>query len=441
MTKQMNLNVFLSGLGHHESAWRLPHVNPGSNVDVEYYQRLAQIAERGKLDSVFFADIPSIGLHPARRPVERLDPLLLLSAMAVATDRIGLIATASTTFESPFSLARRFASLDVISGGRAGWNVVTTSMKDAAANFGLDAMPEPAERYRRAHEFVDVAKGLWLGWEDDAVVVDKAAGVFADPARIHSLDHVGEHFCVKGPLNVGRSAQGHPVVVQAGSSDDGIGLAAAHGEAVFTAQRTVEEGQAFYRKLKAATAAAGRNPEHIKILPGIVPILGSTESEARELERQLDEFVVLDFGLDQLSGDIGIPVEEIDLDAPLPSNIREVEPGTNSRYELTVALARRENLTVRELLLKLGAGRGHNNVVGSPEQIADILEDWFRQGACDGFNVMPADMISGLSIFVDHVVPILQQRGLFRREYTGSTLREHYGLPVPQSATGAAVAV
>jgi len=442
MSRQLHLNAFLSGVGHHEVAWRLPESRSRANTEVSHFQDLARIAERGKLDSVFFADVPALSFSPARRPAEMLDPTLLLAAMAVVTERIGLIATASTTFEEPYNIARRFASLDLISGGRAGWNVVTTASEDAAANYSLDVMPDPAARYHRAHEFLDVALGLWSGWEDDAVIADKATGVYADPAKVHTLDHEGEHFNVRGPLNVGRSPQGWPVIVQAGSSGPGIALAAAYAEAVFTAQTTVEDGRAFYSELKAATVAAGRDPEGIKILPGIVPIIGSTVAEAQALEKQLDDFVVLEHALNQLAGDIGIPADQIDLDAPLPQNIRSVDEivGGRSRYELTVNLARRENLTVRQLLIRLGGGRGHRTFVGTPDQVADTIEEWFTTGAADGFNIMPAVMPSGLEAFVDHVVPILQERGLFRREYAGSTLREHYGLAVPSGDRGEIVA-
>jgi FMN-dependent oxidoreductase (nitrilotriacetate monooxygenase family) len=434
MTRQLHLNAFLMSTGHHEASWRLPESDPHAAADVRHYQDLARIAERGTLDSVFFADSPSLFSSPARRPPETLEPTLLLAAMAVVTERIGLVATASTTYEEPYNLARRFASLDAISGGRTGWNVVTTAALDAGANFGLDQAPSHAERYRRANEFLEVVLGLWGWWEDDAVVADKLAGLHTDPAKVHALDHVGEYFRVQGPLTVGRSAQGHPVVVQAGSSGPGIALAAAYAEAVFTAQRTLEEGQAFYRELKSATSAAARNPDHVKILPGIVPILGGTEAEALALERQLDDLLVHEHALQQLASDIGVPADQIDLDAPLPERIRPASDieGNRTRYELTVALAQRENLTVRQVLAKLGGGRGHRTFAGTPEQVADTIEEWFTHGAADGFNVMPAVLPSGLEAFVDHVVPILQERGLFRREYAGATLRDHYGLPVPQ---------
>ncbi len=436
MARQLNLNAFLMSTGHHEASWRLPESDPLAAGEVTHFQNLARIAERGKLDSVFFADSPSLFSNPARRPPVSLEPTLLLAAMAVVTERIGLVATASTTYEEPYNLARSFASLDAISHGRAGWNVVTTAALDAGANFGFEESPTHAERYERANEFLEVVLGLWDGWEDDAAVVDKAGGVHTDPAKVHRLDHRGKHFRVRGPLTVGRSEQGHPVVVQAGSSGPGIALAAAYAEAVFTAQRTLEEGQSFYRELKAATAAAGRNPDHVKILPGIVPIIGSTEAEARELERQLDELLVHEHALKQLATDIGIPADRIDLDAPLPEHIRPSDAieGNRTRYELTVSFARRDGLTVRQILSRLGGGRGHRTLAGTPEQVADDIELWFTEGAADGFNVMPAAMPSGLEAFVDGVVPILQERGLFRRDYEGTTLRDHYGLPAPARA-------
>jgi FMN-dependent oxidoreductase (nitrilotriacetate monooxygenase family) len=435
--RQLHLNAFLMSVGHHEASWRLPESDPFASTEIGHYQDLARIAERGLMDSVFFADSPSLMTNPARRPAEAIEPTLLLAAMAAVTERVGLIATGSTTYDEPYNVARRFASLDAISHGRAGWNVVTSAAEDAGANFGFEQIPGHATRYARAQEFLEVVTGLWSGWQPGAVVADKAAGVYADPARIDTLDHHGEHFSVRGPLNVGRSAQGWPVLVQAGSSTAGIDLAARFAEAVFTAQRSLEDGQAFYRTIKAATARAGRNPDHLKVLPGIVPILGGTEEEARRLEGELDDLMVHEHALQQLAEQIGVPARELALDRPLPEQVRPIDQiqGNRSRYELTLEMARRERLTVRQLLNRLGGGRGHRTLAGTPEQVADSIELWFREGAADGFNIMPAVLPSGLDAFVDHVVPILQQRGLFRREYAGSTLREHYGLPVPGDTT------
>lgn len=435
MTRQLALNAFFMNAGHHEAAWRANPEAPDEYLSLKHWTELARTAERGLLDSIFFADVPALA-QPDRRPSESLDPTVQLAAIAAVTERIGLIGTASTTLEEPYNLARRFASLDRLSGGRAGWNVVTTASDIAAANYGIERWPDAVDRYRRADEFLDVTLKLWDGWQDDAVVGDKDAGVWADPARIHAADHHGEFFDVAGPLNVGRSPQGHPVVVQAGSSGPGVALAAKYAEAVFTAQRTIEEGRDFYSNLKAATRKAGRNPDHIKVLPGIVTVLGGTEAEANARAEALDDLIVLDHAHEQLARSVGLPVEQIPLDAPLPAAVRAPDETTGSRYQLTLDLARRENLTVRQLLRRLGGGRGHRVFAGTPEQVADQIELWFTTGASDGFNVMPATLPDTLTDFVDQVVPILQRRGLFRTEYTGSTLREHYGLPVPADARG-----
>ena len=432
--QQLHLNAFLMGVGHHEAAWRLPESNPRDAADVAHYQQLARIAERGLMDSVFFADSPSMMSNPARRPAETLEPTLLLAAMAVVTQRIGLIATGSTTYDVPYYVARRFASLDIISHGRAGWNVVTSADEKAGANFGFDTVPAHAARYARAQEFLEVVTGLWAAWEPDAVLADKTAGVYADPAKVPDLAERTALF--RGPLNVSRSAQGWPVLVQAGSSPAGIGLAARFAEAVFTAQRSIEDGRAFYQQLKNATVRTGRTPDSVKVLPGLVPIIGSTEAEALALERRLDDLMVHQHALRQLAEQIGIPADDIDLDGPLPRQVRAVDDiqGNRSRYNLTLELARREQLTVRQLLNRLGGGRGHRTLAGTPEQVADSLENWFRAGAADGFNIMPAALPSGLETFVDQVIPELQRRELFRREYTGHTLRDHYGLDTPGSS-------
>jgi FMN-dependent oxidoreductase (nitrilotriacetate monooxygenase family) len=360
---------------------------------------------------------------------------VVLAALAAVTERIGLIATASTTYNEPYNLARRFASVDHLSGGRAGWNIVTTATLDAARNFNLDALPSHASRYERAEEFVTVAKALWDSWDDAAILGDKETGVWGDQRLVYPARHAGEHFQVAGALNVPRSPQGHPLLVQAGSSEDGRRFAAAHAEAVFTAQQTLEEAQAFYTDLKRRAAAFGRDPDQVLVLPGIVPVLGETEAEARELEAELDRLIVAEYARDNLAGLLGVPAEELELDKELPPNLRdesEVE-GMKSRYTLVVELARRERLTVRQLIGRLGGGRGHRTFTGTAVQVADAIEEWADHGAADGFNIMPAVMPSGLEAFVDRVVPILQERGRFRTEYTGSTLREHYGLPRPEN--------
>jgi FMN-dependent oxidoreductase (nitrilotriacetate monooxygenase family) len=433
--RHLILNAFLMSTGHHEASWRLPESDPFAHLDVRHYQRLAQIAERGKLDSVFFADSPVLFSDVGRRPAGQIEPTVLLTAIAMATERIGLIATASSTYNEPFNLARRFASVDVVSGGRAGWNVVTTAGPDAAANFGLDDQPAHAERYDRADEFLEVAYRLWDSWDDDAPLGDKAAGVWADHDKVHRVDHVGRHFRVRGPLNLPRSPQGRPVIVQAGSSEDGKVLASRHAEAVFTAQQTLEDALAFYRDVKLRTAAMGRHPDTVKILPGIVPVLGGTEEEAQRLERELDELIRPEYAVAQLARTLKVRPEDLPLDRQLPADLPEEDEieGAKSRYTLIVELARRESLTVRQLIGRLGGGRGHRTFTGTPEQVADAIQDWSDAGAADGFNIMPAVLPSGLEAFVDHVVPILVRRGLFREEYAGTTLREHYGLDRPAS--------
>jgi FMN-dependent oxidoreductase (nitrilotriacetate monooxygenase family) len=432
VARQIHLNLFIHGVGHHEAAWRLPESDPFGNTDVGHFVNLARIAETGKMDSVFFADGPVLMGNPAFRPLGRLEPTTLLGALSAVTERIGLIATASTSYKEPYDLARTFASLDHISGGRAGWNIVTTAGDEAARNFGRDGQADHKARYDRAADFLEVVTKLWDSWEDGAQVGDKALGVFADRDQIRTIDHIGPYFKVAGPLNVPRSPQGYPLLVQAGSSEDGKDFAARFAEAVFTAQRTLEEGQEFYGDLKQRAAARGRVPEEIVILPGIVPVLGSTEAEAKARDLEFEERINPEYGLVQLSRFFNLDLTGLDLDKPLPELPVEDEiEGHKSRTKLIENLARSENLTVRELLAKLGGGRGHRTFSGTPEQLADTLELWFENGAADGFNIMPAAMPGDLQTFVDAVIPILQRRGLFRRDYEGSTLREHYGLQRP----------
>ncbi|MGA5757998.1 LLM class flavin-dependent oxidoreductase [Nonomuraea bangladeshensis] len=431
MTRKLHLNAFLMGVGHHEAAWRHPSTEPARLTDVRHYQELARIAERGTLDSVFLADGLALQGHVGHNALGGLEPLTLLAALAAVTDHVGLIATVSTTYNEPFHVARKFASLDHISGGRAGWNIVTSAGEAEARNFGIER-PAHAARYARAEEFLDVVLKLWDSWEDDAVVRDRVAGRYADTGKIHAIEHEGEHFAVRGPLNASRPPQGHPLLVQAGSSEDGKDFAARYAEAVFTAQQTLEEGREFYADLKRRVAARGRRPEEVLVLPGISPIIGSTEREALRLEKELEDLIVPAYGLAQLGQMTGIELTEDDLDRELPDVPVETE-GAQSRRKLVVELARRERLTVRRLLARLAGGRGHRVVAGTPEQIADQIQEWFEGGAADGFNVMPPILPHGLSDFVDHVVPELRARGLFRHAYEGRTLRENYGLPRPAS--------
>jgi FMN-dependent oxidoreductase (nitrilotriacetate monooxygenase family) len=438
---QLHLNAFLMGVGHHEAAWRLPESDPHAEVDVEHYRNLARIAERGKLDSLFLADGPVLWDQVGRRPSGTLEPTVLLTALAGVTERIGLIATASTTYNEPYNLARRFASLDLVSGGRAGWNIVTTAGLDAARNFNLDHLPSHHDRYQRAAEFVDVSLKLWDSWDDDVVLADKAAGVWGDQDKIYPPAHEGAHFRVAGALNVPRSPQGHPLLVQAGSSANGRNFAARYAEAVFTAHQRITDAQEFYDDLKRRAAEHGRDPGHLKILPGIVPLIGATEAEARELDAELNRLIRAEFALPGLAVLLGVDVSDLRLDEELPATLPaedEIE-GAKSRRTLVVDLGRRERLTVREIIARLGGGRGHLTFAGTAEQVADAIESWYDNGAADGFNIMPPVLPSSLERFVDEVVPILQDRGRFRTEYTGRTLREHYGLPRPANRyTGAA---
>jgi len=438
--RQLHFNAFLMSSGHHEAAWRLPQSNPFANTDIAHWRHLAQVAERATFDSLFLADGPALRASPKHRPAGALEPTVLLTALAMATSHIGLIATASTTYNAPYNLARRFASLDHISGGRAGWNIVTTAERSSAQNFGLDDRPGHRERYLRAAEFVDVSVRLWDSWEDDAEIGDKAAGTYADVDRIHPVDYEGAYFRVRGPLNVPRSPQGRPLLVQAGSSEDGREFAARYAEAIFTAQQTLAEGQRFYADVKQRARRLGRDPDLVKILPGIVPVIGSTETEARALSDQLEELIIPEYGLAQLSRVLEVPAEILDLDRPLPAEVfgRPRVEGAQSRFDPVTELGEREHLTVRQLIGRLGGGRGHRTFAGTPEQVADTITDWFERGAADGFNVMPAALPAGLEAFAEHVIPIMRQRGLFRTEYAGHTLREHYGIPRPDSQYAAA---
>ena len=433
--RQLTLNLFIYPGGHHEAAWRHSLSAPERGLDVTFYQDLARKAEAAKFDAVFFADGPSLPDNIRHAQAIRPEPITLLTAIAVATSRIGLIGTASTSYYDPYNLARLFAGLDHLSGGRAGWNIVTTSAENAAFNFGLQQQPSHADRYQRAAEFVDVATKLWDSWEDGALALDQQSGVYADDARIHNIEHVGRHFRVKGALPVPRSPQGRPVYVQAGSSPDGRSFAARYAEAIFTAHQTIDTAQAFYADVKAQVAALGRNPAHLKILPGISPFIGSTEVEAAALQEEFDALIQPEYSLAQIRHFTGIDFSGHDLDGPFPLRLIENHQprGHTSRTTLIFDLVRNEGLTIRQLIRRLAGARGHNVVAGTPERIAGFIETWFTTGAADGFNVMPPWLPGGFDRFAEHVVPILRKRGLFREEYTGTTLREHLGLPRPAS--------
>lgn len=397
-TRQLHLNAFLMEAGHHEAAWRLPESDPGAGLDFRHYVRLAQLAESAKFDSIFFADGSVAQGSGEFRVPGQLEPLTLLTAVAGATERIGLIATASTTYNEPYALARRFATVDHVSGGRAGWNIVTSATHEEAANFSLSERPLQATRYERADEFMQVVQKLWDSWGDGVFLGDKAGGRWGDPSRLRAIHHRGEHFQVDGPLNVPRPIQGYPLLVQAGASAQGKAFAAKYAEAIFVAHQTVEQGQSFYAEIKKRAAAAARNPDHVVVLPGLVPIIGSTEAEAAANATELDELRVPEYGLRQLAVVLEVDEADLSLDDRLPREVveRTHREGFESRSRLVIELAEREGLTVRQILGRLGGGRGHNVVAGTPEQIADTIETWFRQGAADGFNVMGAALPSGL---------------------------------------------
>lgn len=432
--RELHLNAFIHGTGHHEAAWRHPEVDPWAEQTIEHYINIAKTAERGKLDSLFLADGLAISSNISYNVHHSFEPLTLLSALATATDRIGLIATASTTYNQPYSLARALASVDRISRGRAGWNIVTSAGQGEAKNFNLTDRPAHALRYERADEFLETAKALWDSWADDAVVANKETGIYSDADKIHPIDHQGKHFQVKGPLNLPRPVQGHPLLVQAGSSEAGKEFAARHAEAVFTAHLSVESAREFYADLKGRLARHGRSPEDLLILPGISAFIGDTKEEAQEKYDFLNSLANPEYGVYQLSQQLDFDLSGYPLDAPLPELPVETD-GAQSRKKLIVDVAKKESLTIRGLTERLAGARGHYTFIGTPAQVADEIELWFTTGAADGFNIMPPTFPGGLDDFVDKVVPLLQERGLFRTEYTGQTLREHYGLERPEVAT------
>jgi len=428
--RQLHLNVNILNSGFHPAAWRRAPSDPAAFVDVQHYVRLGQLAERGTFDAVFLADTPSFADRPEFRPYQALEPTIVLATVAARTERIGLIATASTTYNDPYNLARRFASLDLASGGRAGWNAVTTADPSASRNFGADDVTAHRDRYERAAEFSDVVKALWGSWDEDALVADKATGRFIDVARVRPVNHSGRHFKIRGPLNVPRSPQGWPVIVQAGGSEDGRTLAARHAEAIFSVAQTEAEGAAFARDIRARARAFGRDGG-IVILPGLATLLGSTEAEVKRREEELWDLLPKEYAIGRLAGLLQIDPKRLRLDDAFPTDIPVPPNGMQTFAAATLQTAKRRNLTVREVLRELGGGTGHRMFVGTPEALADDMERWLQAGAADGFNLMPDVFPDGLEILVNEVVPILRRKGIFRHEYTGRTLRDHFGLAGP----------
>jgi FMN-dependent oxidoreductase (nitrilotriacetate monooxygenase family) len=433
--KQLRLGAFMRPVGIHTAWWRYPGAYPDANFNLKHLVRFAQTLERGKFDAFFMADhlaVLNMPIAALKRSatVTSFEPFTLLSALAMVTERIGLAATASTTFDVPYHIARRFASLDHISGGRAAWNVVTTSNPDAALNFGMSEHMEHDERYDRAREFIDVVTGLWDSFAEDAFVRDQKSGIFWNPERMHAIGHKGAHLSVRGPLNIARPIQGWPVIIQAGASDAGRQLAAETAEVIFAGGGSLAAGQAFYADVKGRMKKIGRDPDHMKILPGCLVVVGESEAEAKRKRALLDSLVHPDSGIASLSIALGTDASKFDLDGPLPE-IPETNASKSGR-ERVIERARRDTLTVRQLA-QLSGSYGGLAMVGTPQMIADQMEAWLMGNACDGFNIMFPWVPGGLDEFVEQVVPELQRRGLFRREYEGTTLRENLGLPRPEN--------
>jgi alkanesulfonate monooxygenase len=432
-SRQIKLNAFMRPASIHTGAWRYPGAWPDANFNFARLKQLIQRLEAAKFDAFFMADhmaVLNMPMDALKRShtATSFEPFTLLSALSQATERIGLVATGSTTFDAPYHIARRFASLDHISNGRAGWNIVTTSNPDAALNFGLDEHMEHGERYKRAREFYEVVTGLWDSWADDAFVRDAEHGIFFDPAKMHVLAHKGKYLSVKGPLNIARPVQGWPVVVQAGASDSGRQLAAETAEAVFTAQSNIAAGREFYADVKARMEKSGRNRDHMKIMPACFVVVGDTDEDAKAKRAKLDSLVDYANSIASLSIALGHDAAKLDPDGPLPE-IPESNASKSGR-ERAIALAKRENLTVRQLAQRLGGYSGLA-MVGTAKTIADEMEEWIETDASDGFTIMFPYLPGGLEDFCDGVIPELQRRGLYRREYEGPTLRDNLGLPRP----------
>jgi N-acetyl-S-(2-succino)cysteine monooxygenase len=437
---QLRLGAFFNPTGHHVASWRHPGAQADAGINFQHYVEIAQTAERAKFDMVFLAD--NIGVREAKMEalsrsaqyIANFEPITLISALAAVTSRIGLTCTASTSYNEPFHIARKFASLDHISGGRAGWNLVTSGQDVEAYNFNRDAHYGHAERYERANEFAEVVKALWDSWDDDAFMRDKESGQFFDPAKMHFLNHKGKHFQVKGPLNIPRSPQGHPVIVQAGTSDDGMDVAARFAEVIFSANLTMESCQQYFKEVKTRAADKfGRNPDHLKVMPGLSVYVGRTEEEANEkyaYQNSLMHPVVAREILSTVLG--GVDLTPYDFDGPLPDNL-PMSNASQSTFKYVTELAKKDNLSMRQIAQVVAGARAKLVIKGSPTQVADMMEQWYVEEAADGFNVMPPYLPGALNDFVELVIPELQRRGLFRTEYTGRTLREHLGLPRPPS--------
>ena len=434
--RRMRLGAFFNPTGHHVASWRHPDAQADAGVNFAHYVELARSAERGKFDFVFFADNVNVrearpeALSRSAQYIANFEPLTLIAGLAAVTSRIGFVSTASTSWNEPYNIARKFASLDHISGGRVAWNIVTSSVDGEARNFGRERLEDHAVRYERAREFTQIVCDLWDSWADDAFVRDKASGIFFDPAKVRPLNHRGEYFAVEGPLNVPRPPQGHPVLVQAGASDDGRAFAAEFAEAVFTNHLTLESAQEYYADVKARAQRFGRRPESLLVMPGLTPYIGRTEQEARERHEYMNSLLDPTLALSMLSGWLGTDLSPYDLDGPLPE-LRRPRTGSQSNFENWTTLARREKLTIRQLMNRAVGARAKSFTVGTPAQVADHMQTWLESGGADGFNILPPYLPGALEDFVNLVIPELQARGIFRTDYTGTTLRDHLGLARP----------
>ncbi|UIJ75868.1 LLM class flavin-dependent oxidoreductase [Acinetobacter sp. SH20PTE14] len=438
--RQIKLGAFIPTTSQHVAGWRHPESRPQDHLNIDYAIELAKTAERGLFDAYFLADGLSVRWSSAVEGEKGLgdkgvgfEPVTLFAALSAVTQNIGFIATASTTYEDPYILARKFASLDHISKGRAAWNVVTTASADAAKNFNIQQHPEPKERYERADEFIEVTQKLWDSWEDDTFHYNKETGQFFDARKQHQPNHQGQYYQVLGALNVSRPPQGYPVIVQAGQSEDGRELAGKYAEVIFTAQQNLADAQAFYRDVKNRLVKYGRHADDLKIMPGVSIFVAKTTQEAQEKYDFLNSLIHPEVGLSLLSALAGgINLAKFDLDAPFPK-IEDADINFSSRQQMMIDIARKHNFSIRQLYQYIASARGHWTLIGTPEQVVDQLQEWFENDAADGFNVLPPTTPAGLNDFVDLIVPELQRRGLFRTAYEGKTLRENLGLKRPEN--------
>lgn len=441
MTNQKRMllgSFFQTFLGHHLAAWRYPETKTEEVTSLSLYKEIAELSEKGKFDIIFLADVLAHNEEDiAYTPQIRLEATTMMASLASITKNIGLVATLSTTFTHPFNVARHFATIDHMSGGRAAWNIVTTAHDHEAANFGLEEQLDHSIRYERADEFVEVTKKLWDSWEKDTLLFDRENGIFLDEKKIHPIYHEGKYFKVRGPINIPRPPQGYPLLVTASASDKGREFAVKHADILFTlAPSTVEEGKAVYQTIKQKVAAYGRNPEHFKIMPGIVPFVGKTEKEAIEKFEHFQELILPQLGIGWLSRYVDHDLSQYSPDDPMPE-LKEVDQvnGEKGRFKLLSDLARERNYTIKELARYFVATQGHLFVVGSGEQVADTLSDWYLNGAADGFNIKFPYFPGGIKDFVDYAIPVLQERGLVQTEYADGTLREKLGLDYPSLST------